>query len=85
MRIYYSTKFRREYKKLPKPIKILAESKESIFRTNTFDKRLDTHRLHGRLREFWSFSIDGKYRIIFEFTEKDVIWFHSVGGHSIYN
>lgn len=85
MQIYYSTKFKREYKKLPKEIKLLAEAKEQIFRKKPFDTRLDTHKLHGRLKEFWVFSVDGKYRIIFEFVDKNIVWFHSVGDHSIYD
>ena len=84
MRIYYSSKFEKEYKKLPKITKELGEEKEAIFRGDPFDKRLNTHKLHGRLKDFWAFSIDNKYRIIFEFREKDIIWFHSVGDHSVY-
>ena len=84
MRIYYSSKFEREYKGLPEGIKKIAEEKENMFRKKPFDPRLDTHKLHGRFKEYWAFSIDNKYRIIFEFAEKDVIWFHSVGDHSIY-
>ncbi|KKS37726.1 MAG: hypothetical protein A3G49_05785 [Candidatus Sungbacteria bacterium RIFCSPLOWO2_12_FULL_41_11] len=84
MRIYYSSKFEREYKGLPKEIKKIAEEKEGIFRKKPFDPGLDTHKLHGRFKEYWAFSIDNKYRIIFEFAEKDVIWFHSIGDHSIY-
>lgn len=84
MRIYYSSKFKREYERLPKKIKILAEEKEFIFRNNPFESRLDTHKLSGRLKEYWAFSIDRRHRIIFEFAEKDIVWFHSVGDHSIY-
>ena len=84
MKIYYSSKFEREYKKLPKEIKKLAEKKEVIFRKNPFDPQLNTHKLHGRFKEYWVFSIDDKNRIIFEFAEKNIIWFHSVGDHSIY-
>jgi len=84
MKIIYSGKFAREYKKLPKAVKIEAEKKEQIFRKNIFDKRLDTHKLHGRLKNFWSFSIGRGHRIIFEFAEKDIVYFHSVGNHDIY-
>lgn len=84
MQIFYSTKFEREYKKLPRRIQELAEEKEHIFRANPFDDRLDTHKLHGRLKGLWAFWIDQKYRIIFEFARKEIIWFHSVGDHSIY-
>ena len=84
MKIYYSSKFAREYKKLSLKIKETAEKKEKIFRKDPFDSRLNTHKLKGDLRSFWSFSINNKYRIIFEFVNKEMIWFHSVGDHSIY-
>jgi addiction module RelE/StbE family toxin len=84
MKIYYSSKFAREYKKLPPKIKKLAEAKEKLFRKNPFERRLDTHKLSGSLKDFWAFSIDSKHRIIFEFADKNIIWFHSVGDHSIY-
>lgn len=84
MRIYYSSKFEKEYRKLPENIKIIAEEKEKIFRSDPFDPRLNTHKLHGHLQEYWAFSVGIKYRIIFEFADEDIIWFHSIGDHSIY-
>jgi addiction module RelE/StbE family toxin len=84
MKIIYSTKFAREYKKLPLKIKKLAEKREQIFRKEPFEPSLKTHKLTGKLKEYYSFSIDYQYRIIFEFAEKDIIWFHSVGTHEIY-
>lgn len=86
MRIYYSSKFAKEYKRLPHKIKISAEKKEKIFRLDPFGQQLKTHRLTGRLKEYYSFSIDYQYRIIFEFVGKDrkIVWFHSVGTHEIY-
>lgn len=84
MRIYYSSKFKREYTKLPQKIKKLAEEREIVFRKNPFNSALNTHNLHGRLKEYWAFSIDNRYRIIFEFAEKEIMWFHSVGDHSMY-
>ena len=84
MLIIYSPKFSREYKRIPAAIKIIAEKQEAIFRKNPFDPKLKTHKLKGRLNEFLSFSIGFKYRIIFEFNEKGVVYFHSVGAHDIY-
>lgn len=84
MKIYYSSKFDREYRRLPPDVKKRAEEKERIFRDNCFDMRVRTHKLHGYLKGYWAFWIDEKYRIIFEFREKDTVWFHSVGDHSIY-
>ena len=84
MKIVYASKFAREYRKLPKEIKILAESKEKIFRKNPFDPILETHKLHGRFKDFWSFSIDLKYRIVFGFGENTIVYFYSIGDHRVY-
>jgi len=88
MKILYSSKFVRSYKKLPNKIKDLAKKKEKIFRKNPFDSRLKTHKLlgkfKGKLKNYWSFSIGYKYRIIFRFAEKDIIYFYKVGTHRIY-
>lgn len=84
MKIYYSSKFAKEYKKLPHKIKEIAEKKEKAFRKDPFASTLKIHKLKGKLKEFWSFSIDRQYRIIFEFINKTTIWFHSIGTHEIY-
>ncbi len=85
MRIIYTTKFKREYKRLANNIKDTAEEKEKIFRVNPFDEKLDTHKLNGKLKDFWSFSINHNYRIIFEISkDKKEFFFHSIGNHSIY-
>lgn len=84
MQIYYSSKFEREYKKLPRRIQELAEEKERMFRSDPFNNALETHKLHGRLKGFWAFWIDHQYRVIFEFRKENIVWFHSVGDHSIY-
>lgn len=85
MTIYYSSKFAREYRKLPNDIKKVAERRERLFRLNPFDPNLKGHKLKGVLTGFYSFSINQKCRIIFDFAGRDIIWFHSVGEHSIYN
>ena len=56
-----------------------------LFHEDPFSPQLKTHKLTGKLKDFWSFSIDYQYRIIFEFADKDIIWFHSIGTHAIYD
>ncbi|MEK7649335.1 MAG: type II toxin-antitoxin system mRNA interferase toxin, RelE/StbE family, partial [Patescibacteria group bacterium] len=85
MIIRYSSKFLREYKKLPRTVKLKAEKQEKVFRNDPFEPSLHTHKLQGRLKDFWSFRIDGSHRILFELpnNNKNVVWFHSVGDHAI--
>jgi len=84
MKIYYSKKFIRDYKSLSLNIKKKFEKKEKIFEKDPFDKKLKTHKLSDRLKIFWAFSIDYKYRIIFELVDKNTALLHLVGDHSIY-
>ena len=84
MKIVYTSKFEKEYRRLPDEIKGLAEEKESIFRSDPFDSSLNTHKLKGKFKDYWSWSIDYKYRIIFYIKNKEEVWFLSIGNHDIY-
>ncbi len=79
MKIYYSPKFAKEYRKLPLKIKLLAEKKEEIFRNYPFDLRLKTVKISEKYRKLWAFSIGHGYKIVLEFTKIDTARFHTVG------
>ncbi len=84
MRVIYSPKAKKDYKKLPPEIK--EKTKEAIkrFQEDPFDKSLENHKLKGRLKSLRSFSIDKNYRIIFEFDDKGDAYLHKMGDHDIY-
>ncbi len=83
--IYYSSHFEKAFKALPLNVRKQAIEKEKIFQENCFDKRLKTHKLKGRLENYWSFSINYSYRILFEFSDENEVGFIDVGTHSIYS
>lgn len=85
MEIFYSPQFLREYRKLSEKVKEQAVEKEAIFRKNPFSQQLKTHKLKGKFNEFWAFSVDFQYRIIFKFQRDKSIRFYAIGDHSIYN
>ncbi|MBI4234925.1 type II toxin-antitoxin system RelE/ParE family toxin [Candidatus Peregrinibacteria bacterium] len=82
--IYYSSHFKKTFINLPSRIKKQAIEKEKIFRRSCFDRSLKTHKLKGGLTNYWSFSINYSYRILFEFSEKNDAGFIDIGTHSIY-
>jgi len=84
VKIYYSKDFLKSYKKLPISIQNKFEKQELIFRNNPFDLRLKTHPLIGKLKGFYSYSIDYHYRVIFSFELETEIWFQYIGTHDIY-
>jgi len=84
MQIIYTTEFSRRFKKLPKDVKLQAVIKEKIFRKNPFDPKLKLHKLSGKLNDLWSFYISYNERIVIEFGDKDIIYFHTIGDHDLY-
>lgn len=84
MKIVYSSHFLRHYKKLPLSVKLLAEQREIIFRKNWKNPMLFVHKLQGKLNGLWAFSINTRYRIIFEFVGEETVIFSTIGTHDIY-
>ena len=84
MTIAYSSNFQRAYSKLPFSAREKAKKAEKIFQKDPFDTRLKAHKLHGKLTGSWAFWIDWRYRVIFEFGKEDTVYFHTIGGHTIY-
>ena len=82
--IYYTPTFRKQFNKIPKSIKLKAYKKESLFRNDPFTKSLKTHKLKGNFKNYWSFSIDYSYRIVFRFISSSKILFVDVGKHDVY-
>lgn len=82
--IEYSSHFKRAYQQLDGVIQQKAEQRETIFRKNPFDPILKTHKLHGKLKDFYSFSIDRKTRIVFRFIGRAKAVFLDTGSHDIY-
>ena len=85
MEIFYTPHFKREAKALPVRLRGQIEKRIMLFQNDPFDPVLKTHKLSGGLSEFWSFSIDHRIRIIFEFERETRVIFHSIGNHSIYD
>ena len=52
-----------------------------LFSKNTFDSRLRTHKLTGKLEGLWAFSVAYDCRVIFKFLSNDEILLIDIGGH----
>lgn len=81
MRLEFTSRFQRAFKKLPKDLQQIAGRKIDIFREAQFHPILHTHKL--TIGDLWAFSVDYKNRIVFEFHD-DVITLLNIGDHSIY-
>ena len=83
MRIEYSKKFIKEFRKCPDNIQDAFKSRLKIFIADKKHPTLKTHKLTGELSEYKSFNITGDWRAIFqEINRGEVVYFVAIGTHS---
>ncbi|MEK7541947.1 MAG: type II toxin-antitoxin system mRNA interferase toxin, RelE/StbE family [Patescibacteria group bacterium] len=82
--IEYTSRYTRSFKKLPRGIQKKTREREAMFTANAFDPRIKTHKLHGMFQDYWAYSVDNKYRVIFRFISGSEALFFDIGLHPIY-
>lgn len=83
-KVTFSSSFKRIFKKKVKGRKDLESrfwKKMKIFIENPFDERLKSHKLSGKLKDLWSFSVEYDTRVIFYFAKEDHVVFTDIGKH----
>ncbi|MDZ4299899.1 MAG: hypothetical protein U1A26_03180 [Candidatus Sungbacteria bacterium] len=60
------------------------KARDVLFRKNPFDPLLHTHKLHGPLSDFYAYSVDHNYRIIFSFQDKKTATYNEIGTYRVY-
>ena len=81
MEILLSEEFKENFSFLDKKIQKQADKQIIIFKNNPFYPSLNTEKLSPKTRGLWSFRVDRKYRVVFEFVEENKILFLNIGPH----
>lgn len=84
LEVSFSSSFRRAFKKRIKgnaDLEARFWQKVEQFTIDPFDQSLKTHKLSGKLKELWSFSVDYDERVLFYFTEAGNAVFVDIGSH----
>ncbi|MBD1822137.1 type II toxin-antitoxin system mRNA interferase toxin, RelE/StbE family [Cyanobacteria bacterium FACHB-DQ100] len=84
MEVSFSPSFRLAFKKRVKgktDLEARFLAKLEIFIANPFDPSLRTHKLSGKLKDLYSFSLEYDERVVFYFTEDGNAVFVDVGTH----
>jgi len=82
--VYYSSGFKQSLNKFSLKEKKIIKNKLNIFIKNPFSPQLRTHKLTGKLSNYWSFSINYRLRVLFEFIDSQTVGLVDIGIHSIY-
>jgi addiction module RelE/StbE family toxin len=86
MEVSFSESFKKVFKKRVKNSDIEIEfwSRLELFINDPFNPKLKTHKLSGKLKDLWSFSLEYDLRVVFFFTKdkpKKAV-FIDIGNHN---
>lgn len=82
MRITTTKYFDKRLKKMPAKIQQTFKKRVVLFMTDSNCEILNTHKLHGKLQDLWSFNVSGDIRVVFDKSQKDVTLLVDIGSHS---
>lgn len=84
IKVFYKPSFVRQYKKLHGDLQEEVKDKILQFKNPETHIKLKVHKLKGKLQDFYSFSVNYKYRIVFIYEKNQSVSLLSVGDHDIY-
>lgn len=69
---------------MPRFVKDAFLEKEGVFLDDPFLPTLETHKLHGKYKDYWAFTVIGQYRVMFQFLEDEDVGLVNILTHDIY-
>ena len=84
VRSHTTPQFEEDFLALPVKVSQKAKRKIKLFENDCFSRILEMHKLKGVLKNFWSFSTDKTYRVIFRFLPGGEVMYYRIGTHKIY-
>lgn len=82
MFIITSKSFDKKFKKLSHKIQSQVKERTILFKSDSFDPRLNNHMLHGEMKMIRSINITGDLRILYEEVDDDSVRFLDIDTHS---
>jgi addiction module RelE/StbE family toxin len=79
-----SRRFVKNWSRLDHRTKRETVEKIDTFLRHPYSATLKTHKLTGKLKDYWAFSISYSLRIMFRFAGEETVEFIDIGGHEIY-
>ena len=79
-----SRKFVKSFKRYNIKTKKKITQKIDVFLEDPYQPALKTHKLTGKWKDYWAFSIEYNVRIMFKFVANDKVEFINFGPHGIY-
>ena len=84
IRLLYAPSFAKQLKKLEVVLREEVFEKVELFKKESNHTLLKVHKLHGRFSDCFSFSVNYKIRVVFQYMNKNEVAILSIGNHDIY-
>ncbi len=84
IRVAYKATFVRQFDKLETALQAEVLEKVALFQNTGHHRQIKVHKLHGRLKNCYSFSVNYRFRIVFEYLSKNEAALLAVGDHEVY-
>ena len=85
IKIAITPQFQRMFKKLEPKLQEEAREKISLFTDSTHHQKLKVHKLQGRLKGRYSFSVNYKTRIVYVYEDQTSVVLVAIGSHDVYD
>ena len=82
MEFYYSSTFKKQYKKLPAKTRAQFKTRLVMFVEDQNNPQLHIHKLQGEQNGLWGMNVTGDIRAVFDKKYNGVIMFEAIGSHS---
>ena len=84
IQVSFKAKFIKQIHKLEKDLLEEVLEKIELFKNEKNHKILKVHKLHGRLSNCFSFAVNYRTRVVFEYETKVQVTLLTIGDHDIY-
>lgn len=84
IKVFFSRRFIRLYGSLDLTLKTEVKEKIESFRNRNNHLRLKVHKLHGPLKDSFSFSVNHRLRVLFKYLTDSQVILVAIDDHDIY-
>lgn len=85
VKYFYTKEFKKSINKFSAVDQQSVMERINLFLSDPHHPSLKTHKLKGQLKNYWAFSLNYHFRIIFRFISDTTVEFINIGTHEIYN
>jgi mRNA-degrading endonuclease YafQ of YafQ-DinJ toxin-antitoxin module len=82
--VIYAPAFVKQFKKVEVSLQEEVLEKIKLFQDGNNHQSLKMHKLHGEFKACYSFSVNYKIRIVFEYLSKNEVALLALGDHDLY-